>query len=57
MDNKMSKKQKLKIEITPENGVDANKLRDKIHNFIVSIRKGCKSVRSWVVENKDDKKK
>ena len=53
----MNKKQKINIKITPEDGVDANKLRDKIHNFIISIRKGCKSVRSWVVNNKDDKKK
>ncbi len=53
----MIKKQKINIKIIPEDGVDANKLRDKIHTLIVSIRKGCKSVRSWVVDNKDDKKK
>lgn len=53
----MINKQKINIKITPEDGVDANRLRDKIHNFIISIRKGCKSVRSWVVDNKDDTKK
>jgi len=53
----MNKKQKINVEITPENGVDANKLRNKIHGFIISIRKGCKSVRSWVVTTKDDKRK
>ena len=50
----MINKQKINIKITPEDDVDANRLRDKIHNFIISIRKGCKSVRSWVVDNKDD---
>ncbi len=53
----MSKKQRINIKITPEDGVDANKLRNKIHTLIVSIRKGCKSVRSWVVDNKDDTRK
>ena len=52
----MNKKQKIKIDITPEDNVDANILRDRIHSFITSIRKGCKSVRSWVVNNKNDKK-
>lgn len=52
----MSKKQKIEIEIVPEDNVDANKLRDRIHFFVTSIRKGCKSVRSWVVSNKNDKK-
>ena len=52
----MTNKQKINVEIIPEDGVDVNKLRDKIHDFIVSIRKGCKSVRSWVVKDKDDKK-
>ncbi len=47
---------KIEIEITPEDGMDANKLRNKIHDYIISIRKGCKSVRSWVVTKKDDKK-
>ncbi len=47
---------KVNIEIIPEDGMDANKLRDKIHEYILSIRKGCKSVRSWVVTKKDDKK-
>lgn len=53
---KMNKKQKIKIEITPEDNVDANKLRDKIHSIMTSIRRGCKSVRSWVVSSKNDKK-
>ncbi len=53
----MTNKRKINIRITPEDGVDANKLRDKIHNFIISIRKGCKSVRSWVVKDKDDEEK
>jgi len=53
----MINKQKIKIEITPEDNVDANKLRDRIHFFVTSIRKGCKSVRAWVVNNKNDKKK
>lgn len=47
---------KIEIEITPEDGIDVNKLRDKIHDYILSIRKGCKSVRSWVVTNKNDTK-
>ena len=53
----MNKKQKINVEITPEDDVDVNKLRNRIHDFIISIRKGCKSVRSWVVTTKDDKKK
>lgn len=53
---KMNKKQKIRIEITPEDNVDANKLRDRIHFFVISVRKGCKSIRSWVVNNKNDKK-
>ncbi len=52
----MTDHQKIKIEITPEDGIDANKLRDKIHDYIISIRKGCKSVRSWTVDIKDDTK-
>jgi len=47
---------KVNIEIIPEDGTDANKLRDKVHTYINSIRKGCKSVRSWVVNTKNDTK-
>ncbi len=32
-------KQKIEIEIIPEEGVDVNKLRDRIHNFIRLVRK------------------
>jgi len=53
----MTNKQRIKVEIIPEDDVDANKLRNKIHDFIISIRKGCKSIRSWVVTTKDDKKR
>ncbi len=53
---KMNKKQKIKIEITPEDNVDANKLRDRMHSIVTSIRKGCKSIRSYVVNDKNDKK-
>lgn len=49
----MTLDKKIKIEITPDNDMDANKLRDKIHNYITRIRKGCKSVRSWVVSTKN----
>ncbi len=44
--------QKIKIEISPDDNVDVNKLRDKIHSFIKRIRKGCKSIRSWTVTEK-----
>jgi len=51
--NKTTKK--VNVEIIPEDDMDANKLRNRIHKYITSIRKGCKSIRSWVVSTKDEK--
>lgn len=54
--DKMNSKSKIRIEITPEDGVDINKLRSDIHSILNSNRKECKSLRSWVELIKDDKK-
>jgi len=54
--DKMSDRQKIKIEIIPDDDIDINKLRNVIHNLINSNREGCKSLRSWIVKDKDDKK-
>jgi len=53
--SKTTKNKKVNMEIIPEDDMDANKLRNRIHKYITSIRKGCKSIRTWVVSTKDGK--
>lgn len=48
-------KQKIRIEIIPDDNVDINKLRNDLHNLINSNRKGCKTLRSWIETMKDCK--
>ena len=45
-------KSKIRIEIIPDDDVDATTLRDNIHTLINVNRKGCKSIRSWIEELK-----
>lgn len=50
---------KIIAEIIPEDGENVNELRKRIHTLINSARKGCKRVRIWAVNirnNKNDKK-
>lgn len=40
-------RQKIRIEIIPEDDIDINKLRKRIHELISLNRDGCKTIRSW----------
>ena len=44
----------IKIEIVPNNNVDAIKLREKIHELLRNndTNKECHSIRSWVEKRK-----
>lgn len=44
----MTVKQKIRIEIIPEDNVDINKLRNDIHSLLNSNREGCGSIRAWI---------
>jgi hypothetical protein len=48
MDDKMSNKQKIRIDIIPEDNVDINELRSNVHSLINLNREGCRSIRSWI---------
>lgn len=56
---KMSK-QKIRIEIIPEDNVNINNLRENVHELIKTLKendvKQCKSVRSWTELIKDNMK-